>query len=129
MGQAQHRMLCAAFRPWCVPPCSGVFAAYHLLRRPNRADTHAALLGLFAAVLVNAVATNGIKIMVRGLQGGWEFRVCQCGGPHRHQDHGARRTLNTARAAPRELQRHLQALQFQQSCRCCTSGGTWHFVV
>jgi hypothetical protein len=52
-----------------VPPCSGVFAAYHLLRRPNRADTHAALLGLFAAVLVNAVATNGIKIMVRGLQG------------------------------------------------------------
>lgn len=49
-----------------VPPCSGVFAAYHLLRRPNRADTHAALLGLFAAVLVNAVVTNGIKIMVCG---------------------------------------------------------------
>ena len=45
--------------------CSGVFAAYHVLKRPPRPDTHAAVLGLFAAVLANAVATNGIKIMVR----------------------------------------------------------------
>lgn len=45
--------------------CSVFFAAYHIARRPPRADTHAAVLGLFSAVLVNAVATNGIKIMVR----------------------------------------------------------------
>ena len=46
-------------------PCSAVLAAFHVVRSPPRADTHAALLGLFATVLVNALLTNGIKIMVR----------------------------------------------------------------
>lgn len=45
--------------------CSAVMAAYHVIKTPPRADTHAAVLGLFAAVLVNALLTNFVKIMVR----------------------------------------------------------------
>jgi len=55
--------------PQLVPPIaflvpSAVMAAYHVIKTPPRADTHAAVLGLFAAVLVNALLTNFVKIMV-----------------------------------------------------------------
>lgn len=55
--------------PWMVPPIafmvpSLAIALFHFIKFPPRADTHAALLGLFSAVLVNAIITNGVKIMV-----------------------------------------------------------------
>ncbi len=45
--------------------CSAVIALFHVATTPLRADTHAAVLGLFATVLVNALLTNFVKIMVR----------------------------------------------------------------
>lgn len=44
--------------------CSAVIALSHVATTPLRADTHAAVLGLFATVLVNALLTNFVKIMV-----------------------------------------------------------------